>query len=153
MQNRLIKYKLNQGDIIRIGRITCRIKDIIFNNNEKDNKNNVIKLDDNIKLEETSTPKLFTKNEKKQIKKCKNMKNSETSNKIKKNKKISKKSCRICYLEEDDKENFGKINAVEVVISEKIPETDINKIKTELKQIYSVSPQTVNVKYKKGISE
>ena len=105
MQNRLIKYKLNQGDIIRIGRITCRIKDIIFNNNEKDNKNNVIKLDDNIKLEEISTPKLFTKNEKKQIKNCKNMKNSETSNNIKKNKKISKKSCRICYLEEDDEEN------------------------------------------------
>ncbi len=58
-----------------------------------------------------------------------------------------------CSIEEDNKENFGKINAVEVVISEKIPETDINKIKTELKQIYSVSPQTVNVKYKKGISK
>ena len=30
MENQIIKYKINEGEIIKIGRITIRIKDIIY---------------------------------------------------------------------------------------------------------------------------
>lgn len=36
MENQIIKYKINEGDIIKIGRITIRIKDIIYEGNKSD---------------------------------------------------------------------------------------------------------------------
>ena len=100
MENKLGKYKISQGDIIKIGRITTRIKDIVFNNNN-DKKKNVI--DENIKLEEISTFEqshgvhIARTSESQTIKNCLKRKNSK--------KKIHKKICRICYMEEDDEEN------------------------------------------------
>ena len=38
MDSKMNRYKLTQGDIIRIGRITMRIRDIKFVDNKKDDK-------------------------------------------------------------------------------------------------------------------
>ena len=108
METKLNKYKLNQGDIVRIGRITSRIKDIVFNNNTDENsKSNIIKLDENIKLEEMSPSKTCPKSQKKQMENYKEENDLETENnqnKINNVKKV-KKVCRICYIEEDDENN------------------------------------------------
>ena len=102
-ENKMSKYKINQGDIIRIGRITTRIKNIIFNgssnNNNINNEQNLVevqeqpknKLNNNSVTEstnpnKTNTKKSLNKNSNKSIHKC---------NKI----------CRICYMEESDEAN------------------------------------------------
>ena len=77
LDDRMNQYSLNEGDIIKIGRITIKIKSIRFNNNsEKSNLN--------------------TKNLK-EIKVEKNIKeiNENHNNKV----------CKICYLEEDSIDN------------------------------------------------
>ena len=114
------RYKLSPGEVVKIGRITMRIRDIKFkdkytspNNtiNEKDqktsekNKNGRKKEDENKKMTrlETSEGKL-TKNlyngekEKKVIKK---KTQKDIFSKLEKMKRV----CRICYLEEDEEEN------------------------------------------------
>ena len=42
MNNKLSKYKIHHGEIIKIGRITTRIKEIRFDKNNKSNHNNTI---------------------------------------------------------------------------------------------------------------
>ena len=90
------KYKINQGDIIRIGRITTRIKNIFFsgtsnNSNNLDNPVNLIEVQENSKNKANS--------------------NSVTENGISHKKSFKKsgskanKICRICYMEEDDEKN------------------------------------------------
>ena len=114
------RYKLSPGEVVKIGRITMRIRDIKFkdkytspNNtiNEKNqktsekNKNGRKKEDENKKMTrlETSEGKL-TKNlyngekEKKVIKK---KTQKDIFSKLEKMKRV----CRICYLEEDEEEN------------------------------------------------
>ena len=76
------KYKINEGDIIKIGRITGRIREIKTN----DNINNFIKKK-NINL---------------------NSKNNQNDNKEKKINQIKtkkKKICKICYSEDDYDDN------------------------------------------------
>ena len=94
--NKMSKYKINQGDIIRIGRITTRIKNIFFSGSSNNSKNiqntkNLIEIQEiknksnNNSVTETTNPK--SNNSKK------------TSKKNNKN-----KICRICYMEEEDNE-------------------------------------------------
>ena len=77
-------YNLKEGDILRIGRITIKIKKIKFQKN-KDNKDN-ISINTNLNLREiprdTSLKKVYEKEE---------------------NEKY--KICRICYLEEESSDN------------------------------------------------
>ena len=91
------KYKINQGDIIRIGRITTRIKTIVFNGSPNtknlENSNNLIEIREQNKLNNksmTESSNSNINNSKKLIRK-----GSHKANKI----------CRICYTEEDDEEN------------------------------------------------
>ena len=81
-------YNLKEGDILRIGRITIRIKKIKFSKNEdsKNKYNDNISINTNINLKEIpvekKSKKLYEKDE---------------------NQKY--KICRICYLEDDTLEN------------------------------------------------
>lgn len=82
------KYKINEGDIIKFGRIKLRIKKIIFNNiNNNDGANNI----------ENRT---VTENNDK-INRQKNIKENISEKISQKKQKI----CRICYSEEEDKNN------------------------------------------------
>ena len=121
--SKMNKYKLAPGDIIKIGRISLRIRDIHFsqdsskNNNKKEIFTNVENADFNLKdLNTLRTEANINNNNSsrnyiskqlnyfshlkskgiKQISLTKNL-----LNKIEKKNKI----CRICYLEEDDPEN------------------------------------------------
>ena len=123
------KYKLNQGDIIRFGRITTRIKEIIINKNsntniKKQNTENSLN-DNNLITQEAKTienvPKLkvltFSTDLKKDSDKFINLTSRKTpkielkpnitvniSQKTMKAKKS--KICRICYEEEDSFSTF-----------------------------------------------
>jgi hypothetical protein len=116
------KYRLNSGDIIKIGRITLRIRDIHFsssNNKNDDNKNDALNNSENGELNTKDLNTLKTeafanggsrnflikkvnylsKSKNKGIKQISITKN--LINKIEKKNKV----CRICYVEEDDPEN------------------------------------------------
>lgn len=100
-ENKLSKYKINQGDIIRIGRITTRIKNIYFNgssnNNNIDNPKNLIEVQEQTKNKQNNnsvTDSTNTNNSEKVVKKSINKVNQK-SNKI----------CRICYTEESEEDN------------------------------------------------
>ena len=88
------KYRINQGDIVKIGRITCRVKEIKFidiNNNS---------LNTNINMKETlGASQLQTE------KNIKEPVSTRTMKKSVKSKKKAKKVCRICYGEEDTDDN------------------------------------------------
>ena len=96
-ENKLSKYKINQGDIIRIGRITTRIKTIVFNGSPNtknlENSNNLIEIHEQNKLNNKS----ITESSNSNINNSKKLvrRGSHKANKI----------CRICYSEEDDEEN------------------------------------------------
>ena len=112
------RYKLNPEDIIKIGRITLRIRDIHFSNNKKSNsflnesnmtnikEMNILKtegeLGNNINMD---TNKKGYNSEKEKIKPIIMTKNSKKENNI--FTKLEKKNniCRICYMEEEDEEN------------------------------------------------
>ena len=81
-------YNLKEGDILRIGRITIRIKKIKFSKNEdsKNKYNDNISINTNINLKEIPV-------EKKSKKLCEKDENQKY------------KICRICYLEDDTVEN------------------------------------------------
>ena len=113
------KYKLNSGDIIKIGRITLRIRDIHFSstNNNNNNNNNALNNSENGELNTKELNTLRTeanngsrnymmkkvnylsKSKNKGIKQISLTKN--LINKIEKKNKV----CRICYVEEDDPDN------------------------------------------------
>ena len=90
------KYKINQGDIIRIGRITTRIKTIFFSGSSNHSKNienkNLIEIQE-IKNKSNNNTVTESTNSKTNSKKT-TKKNSNNKNKI----------CRICYMEEEDSE-------------------------------------------------
>jgi len=96
LESKASKYKLSEGDIIRIGRITSKIKNIFFStsSNTKYLENN----DNLIEVQESQ-------------KKLNNKSLKENSNKddskliLKKNTHKVSKICKICYMEEDDEEN------------------------------------------------
>ena len=95
-ENKTSKYKISEGDIIRIGRITSKIRSIFFSSSS-----NSKYLENNNNLIEVQVPQ----------KKLNHQSMNENSNKddsklILKNKthKVSK-ICKICYMEEDDEEN------------------------------------------------
>ena len=115
------KYKLNSGDIIKIGRITLRIRDIYFSNNNNSSKLNessgtnanikdmfAIKTEGDPIINENIMKKssikinknLEVKEKKKSIEIIKNSK-KEIFSKLEKKNSV----CRICYMEEDDPEN------------------------------------------------
>ena len=113
------KYKLNSGDIIKIGRITLRIRDIHFSSNNNNNKNDALNNSENGELNtkelNTLRTEAFANNNSRnyQIKKVNYFSKSKnkgikrislTKNLIS---KIEKKNkvCRICYVEEDDPDN------------------------------------------------
>ena len=86
LEERMNDYNIKEGDILRIGRITIRIKKIKFTK-DKDNKDkDNISINTNLNLKEN----LVEKNTKK------------IHEKIEKSKY---RICRICYLEEDTVEN------------------------------------------------
>ena len=115
------KYKLSSGDIIKIGRISLRIRDIHFSqNNDKNeinnnNDNNINDIKDMNTLRTEANNNISTRNyTSRKIDRLYNTKTREKEYKIKqisltKNilEKIEKKNkvCRICYVEEDDPEN------------------------------------------------
>ena len=92
------KYKINQGDIIKIGRITCRIKEIKFNVQNNQNNNNNNSCNTNINIRETVAYLSRVQTEK-------NMKCVSSERLQVKNKKKLKKNCRICYSDDDTEEN------------------------------------------------
>jgi len=102
------RYKLNRGDIIRIGRITIKIRNIVLENsvynlkNPHENNSFIYNKNDNLFVqiynnEEISNNKTQNYNK---IKILKNAKNIFIINKHNK-----KRICRICYVEEENKEN------------------------------------------------
>ena len=114
------KYKLNTGDIIKIGRISLRIRDIHFstnNNKDNDKKEDLNNSEiENLKTKEVNTLKTEANaaNSRNYFVKKVNYLNKAKSKVVKqislaKNilDKIEKKNkvCRICYIEEDDPEN------------------------------------------------
>jgi hypothetical protein len=102
-ENKMSKYKVNQGDIIRIGRITTRIKNICFSGSSNNSKNiqnekNLIEVQEKNKINFNSVTESTNSNSNSSSKKAirkNNIKATQKSNKI----------CRICYMEEDDPEN------------------------------------------------
>ena len=109
IEKEMNKYQLNPGEIIKIGRITMRIRDIKFQNNKNNNiNNNNIETENNnnkkIKNLETTERvlninKIISNNNDNIIRK-KNMKKiaqKELFSKLEKKNRV----CRICYLEED----------------------------------------------------
>ena len=103
------RYKLNPGEIIKIGRITMRIRDIKFkknNSNKKLEEKNKIEFKDKIFNENKKMTRLETTEDKTKY-------NEEYTKKKKVGKKKTQKDifsklekmrrvCRICYLEEDE---------------------------------------------------
>ena len=89
LEERMNEYNIKEGDIIRIGRITIKIKKIKFNknkdNNNKDDKDN-ISVNTNLNLKEIPSHN-----------------NNKTIYEKDDNQKY--KICRICYLEDDTIEN------------------------------------------------
>ena len=110
IEAKMNRYKLNPGEIVKIGRITMRIRDIKFKKKNNQSLNNSINIKDK-KLEknnnnkdkenkkmtrlETNEAKLFKENEKKNLKK---KTQKDIFSKLEKMKRV----CRICYLEEDE---------------------------------------------------
>ena len=131
IDSKMNRYKINPGEIIKIGRITMRIRDVKFNNSKnKNNMNNTSLNDsDNSNYNSRGVQALRTEgipvNTKDNIKYNKNNKNlnKEIDTKLIENEKIinitkkkelkknlsifskvEKKNnvCRICYIEEED---------------------------------------------------
>ena len=99
-ENKMSKYKINQGDIIRIGRITTRIKNISFNGSQNNN-NNINNVKNLVEVQEQPKNKL---NKNSTVENA----NSNTNNSkkiLKKNSQKSNKICRICYMEESEEDN------------------------------------------------
>ena len=84
LDQRMNEYNLKEGDILRVGRITIRIKKIKFKKNE--NEKGIIDLDENKNINEIKEEKKINK-------------------KIDSNESQQNKACRICYLEEETKDN------------------------------------------------
>ena len=82
LDQKMNEYNLKEGDILKIGRITIRIKFIKFKKNEKEK--GILDIDNN--LNEIKTEKKINK-------------------KIETNESQHNKACRICYLEEETKDN------------------------------------------------
>ena len=134
MESKLSKYQIHQGDIVKIGRITLRIKEIKFNNNQNNNRNN--NNSNEINVSESNTQ--INKNNLKQIETTQNdlndlernhqplseardSTNADMTDKIQImqiNKQLPKKTssitslkikktkiCRICYTEDETNEN------------------------------------------------
>ena len=118
IEPKMNRYKINPGEIIKIGRITMRIRDVIFANKNKDQSlnesygTNYNKEIQTLKTEGDPYHISNTGNNKK--KKEKNLEKTEKII-IKKNKKNQKeiftklekknKVCRICYMEEENDKN------------------------------------------------
>ena len=79
-ENKMSKYKINQGDIIRIGRITTRIKNISFNGSQNNN-NNINNVKNLVEVQEQPKNKLNKNSTVENV-------NSNTNN----SKKITKKN-------------------------------------------------------------
>ena len=119
-ENKPNLFKLNEGDIIKIGKIIIRIRKIKFSKNKKNKKiknnnnnsdclsslsseriNNLkeigIKSEDELFLLKNQKQENLEKNENLEVNndKVKQMKSTETSQKL----------CRICYLEDDTEKN------------------------------------------------
>ena len=95
------KYKINQGDIIRIGRITTRIKNICFNGSSSNNKQTI---ENEKNLIEVQEPKNKSISSSATSNSNANISNSKKSLK-KQISKVKNKICRICYMEEENEEN------------------------------------------------
>ena len=108
-------YKLNPGEVVKIGRITMRIRDIKFKNKDFNHSlsvsmtknkldNDEVNLINNINENYKEITRLETSARKKGDKKngikknLKKMKQKDIFSKLEKMKRV----CRICYLEEDE---------------------------------------------------
>ena len=93
------EYNIKEGDIIKIGRIMIRIKTIKFSKKNSSNKN-INKTDQNKNNDNKSINTNFSQN----LEEIKSP--IKQSKKIKENKEpTNNKLCRICYGEEESKEN------------------------------------------------
>ena len=97
------KYKLNEGEIIKIGRINLRIKKIKINSNSNNiNKSYSTITQNNIKINNNNNTTTNQNNNELEKKITLNDKNNLQNSKIKIKKK---KICRICYTDDDTDEN------------------------------------------------
>ena len=106
IDSKMNRYKINPGEIIKIGRITMRIRDIIFVDNKENNLLNESK-GTNYNQKEMQTLKTegvpfneqnnIKKSEKILIKKKHKKNQKEIFSKLEKKNKV----CRICYMEEE----------------------------------------------------
>ncbi len=90
-------YKLNEGDILKIGRITAIIREIKINNNQINNNNNNINNTNKNDISFNTNVNIKDNNF------LSNNYNIIEEKKVQKTKK--KRVCRICYIEEDTEEN------------------------------------------------
>ena len=112
MNPRMNSYRLNEGDIIRVGRITTRIRTIKFKKMYENNKDN-ISINTELNLKEICNVKktqIIKNNSLEQIaKKPTLVKIKSKTTTIEKNNSYEKeeenKICRICYMEEESKDN------------------------------------------------
>lgn len=98
LEERMNSYNLKEGDILRIGRITIKIKTIKFNKNKYNNKSNKDIIDNNSNKDNNIS---FNTNV--NVKEA----NSQANNNKLYEKEEAQKSkiCRICYLEDDTIDN------------------------------------------------
>ena len=102
------RYKLSPGEIVKIGRITMRIRDIKFKknmNNKIEEKNKAElkdKLDDHKKMTRLETTEDKTKNNEEYAHTQKNVGKKKTQKDIFSKLEKMRRVCRICYLEEDE---------------------------------------------------
>ena len=102
------RYKLSPGEIVKIGRITMRIRDIKFKknmNNKIEEKNKAElkdKLDDHKKMTRLETTEDKTKNNEEYAHTQKKVGKKKTQKDIFTKLEKMRRVCRICYLEEDE---------------------------------------------------
>ena len=95
-------YKVNEGDILKLGRITAIVKEIKINNQTNNNNN---KFSENLDKENKNELSFNTNVNYRETNIISNGILTNGNEVEKKEKKIKKKICRICYIEDDTEEN------------------------------------------------
>ena len=95
-------YKVNEGDILKLGRITAIVKEIKINNQTNNNNN---KFNENLSKDNKNELSFNTNVNYRETNIISNGILTNGNEVEKKEKKIKKKICRICYIEDDTEEN------------------------------------------------
>ena len=108
MTPRMNSYRLDEGDIVRIGRITTRIRTIKFKMKREDKKDNIsINTELNLREINSGSNQILKSSSLEQIDKKPTLVKvkSKISNTEKNSNEDENKICRICYMEEESSDN------------------------------------------------